>query len=299
VHVGQTEDRALSGRNGRIDPLGTLGGPNMIASRSIPGQAFSRVFARPKPLIGMIHLPPLPGYPDHPGMSTLVRKALTDLATLEGAGFDGVLVENDNDQPHQIGVSLAIRDAFAEAMCAVIAAAHVPVGMEIIYDMPATVKVAHDVGARFVRLDVFVDSVETRWGIVPAAAGATAALRRDLGAQDLLFLTDVHVKHARLLAEKTLRQSVVESVASGADGLIITGDWTGEPPTAEDCLAASEVATGVPIVIGSGLSADNAADLLRHADAAIVGTSIKSGKSVDPTKAATLVSIVEHLRTAR
>jgi hypothetical protein len=31
-------------------------------------------------------------------MSELVRRALTELATLENAGFDGVLVENDNDQ---------------------------------------------------------------------------------------------------------------------------------------------------------------------------------------------------------
>jgi hypothetical protein len=247
----------------------------------------------------MIHLPPLPGYPDHPGMPELVQKALTDLATLESAGFDGVLVENDNDQPHQIGVTATIRDAFAEVMRAVVAAARIPVGMEIIYDMLATVAVAHDVGARFVRLDVFVDTVDTRWGFVPAAAEATTALRRDLGAEDLIFLTDVHVKHARLVAEKSLRQSAAEAVTSGADGLIITGDWTGEPPTAADCLAAREVASGIPIVIGSGLSADNAADLFHLADAAIVGTSIKRGDHIDPAKATALVSFVDQLRIGR
>jgi membrane complex biogenesis BtpA family protein len=271
----------------------------VVASRSIPGHAFEQVFARPKPLIGMIHLPPLPGYPDHPGMPQVVRKALSDTATLEAAGFDGVLVENDNDQPHQIGVTATIRDAFAEVMSAVIAAARIPVGMEIIYDMPATVATAHEVGARFVRLDVFVDGVATRWGVIPAAAEATSHLRRKLGANNLVFLTDVHVKHARLLTAKGLRQSATESVAYGADGLIVTGDWTGESPAVSDCIAIREVASGIPVLIGSGLSAANAATLLRYTDAAIVGTSIKRGDHVDPVKAAALVSVVERLRADR
>src|SRR5262245_18889895 len=92
----------------RIGSRARFGGPRMIDSASILGHRFQQVFPRPKPLIGMIHLAPLPGYPDHPGMPVLVRKALTDLATLESAGFDGVLVENDNDRPHQIGVSASV-----------------------------------------------------------------------------------------------------------------------------------------------------------------------------------------------
>jgi membrane complex biogenesis BtpA family protein len=270
----------------------------VVASRSVSDQAFRRVFPRPKPLIGMIHLPPLPGYPDHPGMSGLIRRALLDLSALESAGFDAVLVENDNDRPHHVRVPAVTRNAFADVMHAIVAAARVPVGMEIIYDMPATVTVAYEVGARFVRLDVFVDAVETRWGVVPAAAAETTSLRQELGARDLVFLTDVHVKHARLLTEKPLARSAAESVAAGADGLIITGDWTGEPPTIEDCQTARVAAPDVPIVIGSGVNAANAADLLGQADAAIVGTSIKSGDGVDAAKAAALASVVEPLRRA-
>jgi uncharacterized protein len=271
----------------------------MTVVDSMTGSAFRHLFTRPLPLIGMIHLAPLPGYPTHPGMPNLIQKALTDLTTLERAGFDAVLVENDNDQPHQIGVTPEIRTAFAEVMRAVIATAHIPVGMEIIYDMPATVAVAHDVGARFVRLDVFADAVETRYGIVPAAATTTTNLRQTLGAQDLLLLTDVHVKHAKLLSDRSLHRSATESLALGSDGLIITGDWTGNPPTIEDLQQAQASANGAPVIIGSGLNPTNAPDLLAHADAAIVGTSIKTGDTVDPHKAAEFVAIVEHLRAAR
>jgi membrane complex biogenesis BtpA family protein len=271
----------------------------VIGSDARCSRGLGRVFARPKPLIGMIHLPPLPGYPAHAGMAHVIRQALRDLNALEQAGFDGALVENDNDQPHQIGVSTTIRNAFAEVMRAVVAIARIPVGMEIIYDMSASVAVAYEVGARFVRLDVFVDAVVTRWGMIPAAAADTAKLRLDLGAHDLLFLTDVHVKHAQLIAPKPLRQSASEAVTAGSDGLVITGDWTGQPPAVEDLLTAREAAAGTPVFIGSGLNEDNAADLLRHADGAIVGTSIKTGDDVDPRQAANLVSIVERARSAR
>ncbi len=184
-------------------------------------------------------------------------------------------------------------------MHTVIAHAHIPVGMEIIYDMPATVAVAHDVGAPFVRLDVFADTVETRYGTIPVSAEATTNLRRTLRADNLLFLTDVHVKHAKLLTPKTLHQSATESLALGSDGLIITGDWTGNPPTIADLQQAQTAAQGAPIIIGSGLNATNAPDLLPHVGAAIVGTSIKTGDHVDPAKAAEIVAIVNTLRAAR
>jgi membrane complex biogenesis BtpA family protein len=232
-------------------------------------------------------------------MEALLERALTDLATLEQAGFDAVLVENDNDQPHQIGVSPEIRSAFTEIMRTIIAHAQIPAGMEIIYDMPATVAVAHDVGAPFVRLDVFADTVETRYGTVPASAEETINLRRTLGADNLFILTDVHVKHAKLLSPKTLHESTTESFALGSDGLIITGDWTGNPPTITDLQQAQTAAQDAPIIIGSGLTTANALTLLTHADAAIVGTSIKSGDYVDHTKAAELVAIVNTMRGAR
>ena len=111
---------------------------------------------------------------------------------------------------------------------------------------------------------------------------------------DLLFLTDVHVKHARLLADKSLTESVADSVTLGSNGLIVTGDWTGNPPTITDLTQARKAAAGVPVIVGSGLSAANAPELLRHADGAIVGTSIKTGDAVDPQKAAELVTVLPN-----
>ena len=250
---------------------------------------FQGVFGDGPVLIGMVHLPPLPGYPAHPGMPTVVAKALANLAALEEAGFDAVLVENDGDQPHRVTLAREVRDGFAEVMASVVSAARVPVGMEALYDMPATVALAHAAGARFVRLDVFADDVETRWGRVPASAPAVAALVAELGAQGLLLLADVHVKHARALTDRGLADSARASLTLGADGLIVTGARTGLPPAEEDCRTVRAAAGAALLLVGSGLDVTNAARLLNHADGAIVGTSITTEGAIDPAKAVALV----------
>lgn len=257
---------------------------------------FNGLFNNKKPLVGMIHLPSLPGYPKHPGMKSLIQKALSDLSTLEEAGFDGALVENDNDQPHQIGVSPVVKKAFTEVMQAVLKKARIPVGMEIIYDMMATIEVAHKTDSPFVRLDVFVDDVETRWGKIYAQAKDILKLKRKIGADSLVLLTDIQVKHATMLEKKTLTESAKEAIINGSDCLLVTGTWTGKSPNSEDCQEVHNAAGMFPVFVGSGFSIENARDLLRYTDGVIVGTSIKTGDRVDLVKAKELVSLVRKIR---
>jgi hypothetical protein len=251
------------------------------------------LFDSKKPLIGMIHLPPLPGYKTHPGMKQVIDKALTDLKTLEKAGFDGVLVENDSDQPHQIGVSKTITDAFTKVMKRILSEAKVPVGMEIIYDMPNTVNVAHKVGAQFVRIDVFVDNVVTRWGKIYAEADKIASLNKQ-SAHEIALFTDIQVKHAKMLDKKSLQTSAKEAIKNGSDALIVTGSWTGIAPDLRRCKTVRKAAGTFPVLVGSGIDIDNAIDLLKVADGAIVGTSIKTEGYVDYKKAKALVQKVHE-----
>ena len=67
---------------------------------------FRRVFGSGKVLIGMIHLPPLPDYPESPGIDRIIEHAIRDARTLEAAGFSGVLVENEYDRPHRVKARL-------------------------------------------------------------------------------------------------------------------------------------------------------------------------------------------------
>ena len=61
------------------------------------------VFKVDKPIIGMVHLRPLPGSPKYDpvnmGMDKIISIALEEAAILEQAGVDGVQVENMWDIP--------------------------------------------------------------------------------------------------------------------------------------------------------------------------------------------------------
>ena len=62
------------------------------------------VFKVDKPIIGMVHLRPLPGSPKYDpvnmGMDKIISIALEEAAILEQAGVDGVQVENMWDIPY-------------------------------------------------------------------------------------------------------------------------------------------------------------------------------------------------------
>ena len=65
---------------------------------------FEERFGTDSPLIGMVHLPALPGAPGYGGRREAIRAAaLGDARALAEAGFDGLLVENFGDVPVLVG----------------------------------------------------------------------------------------------------------------------------------------------------------------------------------------------------
>ena len=63
------------------------------------------IFRTAKPVIGMVHLWPLPGAPGYTGygMQTIIDQALYDAHTLAEGGVDGLIVENMWDIPFRAG----------------------------------------------------------------------------------------------------------------------------------------------------------------------------------------------------
>ena len=116
-------------------------------------------------LIGMIHLSPLLSMRGFKGMKVMLREALADLRALERAGFDGALIENDHDRPHTEFANTAQIASFTAVAEAVIAEARIPVGVQMMLnDWKSSFAIAQATGARFTRLDVFVDHVTSEWG---------------------------------------------------------------------------------------------------------------------------------------
>ena len=223
---------------------------------------FRSLFQRVRPVIGMIALPPLPGYPTHRGIDALVSVALADLAALEAGGVDGALVENDFDQPHTMVGGPEIHAAMTRVTREVVAHARVPIGVEVLLDdWRASLAIASASGARFIRMDFFVDRVMTTCGPFEPDPVAVLEFRKRIGAEQVQLFADLQVKYSTPIGgAKPMEQSAREAAAAGADAVIISGTETGVGPTLDDLRAAR--AGALPVLIGSGLTPDNAAELM-------------------------------------
>jgi predicted TIM-barrel enzyme len=117
----------------------------------------------------------------------------------------------------------------------------------------------------------------------------------------VLVAADVMKKHSShaITRDLDLHEHVKTAEFMGADAVIVTGSATGEPVDMGDLREVRE-ATALPVIVGSGATAESAPHLLEHADAIIVGSSIKRGGRWDkPLDAAAARAFVKAARKAR
>lgn len=260
---------------------------------------FSDLFQSKKPLIGMVHLPPLPGYPDFPGMAALIAHVEEEVELLERLGFEGVLLENENDQPHQILSAPETTAAMAIlTRCAVKKAKRIVVGTEILLNDPcASLAAAFAGGASFIRTDYFVDRMERPeyGGEMKIDPDGLIAYRRRLGAGHIAILADIQVKYARMLVPRSISASAAEAREWGADALIVSGELTGQAPDLRELVESLAAVPGHTVLIGSGLNAVNAGSVLAVASGAIIGTGIMAGGRICAEKARALLKVRSEL----
>lgn len=266
----------------------------------------SQLFAKPLPLIAVCHLPPLASTCGHTSQRDVIEHALADLAVCEELGIDGLLLENENDQPYDVEVRGEVVASMTAVLMQVMGKRQkVRVGVEYLINDPlASLSTAYACGADFIRTDYFVDRMaRASFGGEMKIAPETVAFKRDEYArqgQYIEIFADVQVKYAELLEkDKPLWRSCQQAHAAGAQAAIISGVATGSAPVAADFTRArSEGAVG-PLFIGSGLAAHNAEALLPVLDGAIVGTSLMTDGKLDVTKVRELQKYFEFERAQR
>lgn len=256
----------------------------------------------PKPaLIGVVHLPPLPGSPlSKLGIDGIVEHALRDARTLHASGFDAVIVENFGDAPFVAeNLPPACIAALAVVADRIRGAVDCALGINALRnDAQAAIGIAAVMGAAFVRVNVHVGVYATDQGMIEGQAAESLRYRRLLDS-DVAILADVHVKHATPVSEPDLGEAARNVAYRGlADGLIVTGPRTGAAvdPNELDCVRAA-----VPdrrIFIGSGATAQTVKSLLERADGVIVGTALKrDGDISNPIDAELARDFVEAARS--
>lgn len=247
-------------------------------------------------LIGMIHLPPLPGSPRFGGsMSAVLEAAERDAETLARAGVDALLVENFGDAPFPKGAAgPETIAALSVAAASVARAVDLPLGINVLRnDGIAALGIAVAVGAVFIRVNVLSWARLTDQGIIEGDAAALQRARKAYGATGVRILADVDVKHSAPLAAVSVEdesRDVVERAL--ADAIIVSGSGT-SARTDMGQVRAVLAAVDVPVLIGSGLTPERAAEVRDAGVGAIVGSTMMSegrpGGPVDLERAKRMV----------
>ena len=266
---------------------------------------FRGIFGTRKPLIGMIHLLPLPGSPRYSGegISSALQAGLRDGKALQNGGVDGLLLENYGDSPFKPAPSDPETVASMTVIGTEIAKqVDVPIGMNVLRNGAlSALAIAHATKARFIRVNVLTESLMTDQGMINGCAHDLMRYRRQLGAEDVQVYADVRSKHAAPIVSRPIEESARDTAHRGmADALIVTGPHTGVEPDRDQLRRVKESVADRPVLIGSGLTSRNAVKLLREADGAIVGTSLKENgqieRPINETRVKELVRSVERLR---
>ncbi len=233
-----------------------------------------------KQIIGALHFIPLLGYPEFSSMDTVLDTALVDLHALEKGGVDAVIIENNYDLPHKITVGHETVAAMTYLGSELKKRTKLPIGVSVLWnDYRAALSIAKVLGAEFVRVPVFVDSVSTDFGTIIAEPESVINYRKSIGAESVRIFADIQVKHATMLNPRPIGESAKEAERNGADAIVVTGKWTGNAPELGKLREAKE-SVRIPVIIGSGLDSKNCLELLEHADGAIVSTSLKEGSEL-------------------
>jgi uncharacterized protein len=259
------------------------------------------VFRSGKAVIGMIHVPPLPGAPRCSKTFEEIRRfVLADSAALAESGVDGLMLENFGDVPFYPSRVPAHTVAFLSTLAFELKArVPLPLGINVLRnDGMAAIAIAAAVGAEFVRVNVYTGARLADQGILQGEAHEIARYRQALGATAQIW-ADVAVKHSAQLADRLLADDVEDTVERGlADAVIVSGASTGKPTSLEDVRTARRHAGHAPVYVGSGVDDSTFEALLEVADGAIVGTAFKLGgqvsAAVDKTRVRALVSAVRR-----
>lgn len=255
--------------------------------------AFGRRFGT-RAVFGMVHLRPLTGAPGFVSLGDVLELALADARAIAAAGCDGFVIENFGDRPFtRARVEAETVAAMTRVIVELRREVALPFGVNVLRnDALSALAVAAATGAAFIRVNVHTGAAVTDQGIIEGDAYATLRKRAAI-APDVAIFADHLVKHATPMGEVSPKDLRLRGLA---DAVIVTGSATGAAADPSRLRELREALPDAPLIVGSGMSAANAAQFA-EADAVIVGTASKRDGDVDaPVDPQRLAAIVEAFK---
>lgn len=266
---------------------------------------FDVIFGVSKPVIGVVHLKPLPGAPLYEGMSVddIAKNAVGKAKLLVENGVDGLVIENFGDKEFLKKVGPEVVAAMTYCAKEIRNTVDVPIGMCVLQaDIIASLAICKAVGAKFIRAGYYTEVAVNDLGFMEGCAGEALRYRKNLGLDTKIFV-DIHVKHSYPLMQRPIEDSAEDAVERGlADAITITGNRTGGQTNIKDVISVRNAMPDVPLIVGSGVTIDNVDLYLDYVNALIVATSFNvDGKvegDLDPQRISAFMTKMKDYRKA-
>lgn len=267
------------------------------------GTWLDELFPVSKPIIGMCHLPAMPGDPGYDaagGMAAIVAHARREIEALQAGGVDGILISNEFSLPYLTDTEPITAISMARVIGEVRNEIAVPFGVNVLWDAVASIDLAVATGASFVR-EVFTGVYASDFGMWNTNVGRTARHRLAVSGGDVRLLFNIVPEAAAYVAERDLAQLTRSTVFNCVpDGLCVSGLTAGAPTDTSTLSVVKQNAGSVPVFVNTGVRPDTIAESLAFADAAIVGTYFKRDgrfeNDADAGRVAELMSVVKGVR---
>jgi membrane complex biogenesis BtpA family protein len=258
------------------------------------------IFKKFPAVVGVVHLPALPGSPVCKGtIDEVLKFALRDAEALERGGVDGIIVENFWDAPFTRGsVEPITVAAMTQCVFEIRKKVNVALGINVLRnDAVSALSIAAVTGAQFIRVNVLTHAMVTDQGVIEGCAYEVSRLKARLRS-DVRIMADVMVKHGfppGVIDIRTMARDM--ALRGGADILIVSGSETGAPIDMAEIRKVRHAVPGFPIASGSGVTEKNVIQLMEYCDVIMVGTWFKKDAKIsNPVDKNRVQRFVEKVR---
>jgi membrane complex biogenesis BtpA family protein len=266
-------------------------------------KGMKELFGVEKPILGMVHLLPLPGAPLYGGdLKPVLDRALQDAHTLESGGVDALIIENFHDSPFfRETQEPETVSALTIMAYEVSKAVSIPIGLNVLRNSwKAAIAIAHMVGGIFIRLNILTDVMITDQGPVIGSAAEATRYRKFIGAENVRIFSDIESKHAVPVARRPLGV-VARDMAyrAMADAIIISGEESSDPAKLEDIEEVRNSVPDTPLILGSGMTPTHA-EMVKYVDGAVFGYGAKrDGDMTNPIDPDLVAEFMKGVRKVR
>jgi len=235
---------------------------------------YNKVFGR-IPILGMIHL----------GGTDPVKRALEEIAIFEEEGVDGAIIENYHGSVEDVIKTLQETSRINPK---------VVIGVNILpNEFDQAFSLAHEYGGSFIQLDYVAGKYSS--GELDFRAYSSCKEKYS----EIIVLGGVWPKYYYPVKSSNLEKDLQDG-RSRAEAIVVTGAGTGKETPLSKIKKFREFIGDHPLVVGSGLTIDNAYEQLLISNGAIVGTYFKKDwntqNRMDKTRVRDFMSIVKKAR---